>query len=100
MTGRTGWEMVNNAINFPYNQWELRAEDFLRRCDIFLGFDPDAGARSRQERKDEVLALGIIKKTLPASALDFYVKNAAVKRLVNRGVIKRQKNKWKILKDV
>ena len=111
MSGQTGWEMVNNALNFPYNQWEAKAEGFLRRCDEFLSddqlhafgiktTDPDAEARSRQERKDEVLVLGIIKKTLPAKALGFYERNEAKKRFVNRGVIKRQKNKWKILKDV
>jgi len=100
MTGRTAWESIDNCLNYGAERFVAQGEDLLRRCDIFLGLDPDIEANARKERLDEVLTLGVLKKTLPAKALDFYARNAATKRLVNRGVIKRQRNKWKILKDV
>lgn len=97
------WDSVNDSINFGAERYILKASAWVRLYDeVFYpitGIHPDDAERDRKHRLEDRLTLGILEKSLPANALDFYTRNEATKRLVNAGIIsKKKRTGWKINK--
>lgn len=95
------WDAVNDAINFGMERYIERVGSWLRLYDeVFYpitGIHPDDAEADRQNRMEDIVALHIIDRSLPAKSLDFYTMNAARKRLINAGVLqKKSRGGWKI----
>ncbi len=92
--------MINDSVNFGVERYARRASAWLRLYDeVFYpitGVHPDDAEKDRENQIDNIITLGILDKSLPAKALEFYKKNAAMKRLVNAGIISKKRGGWKI----
>ena len=100
-TGRTGIEMIQDALEYPIERWTANAKKVLRDCDIFFGLDPDDEAQRRQEELDEWIALDIIEGILRPAALPALDFQYARGRLIRKGVLvkKSKRAKWRINSD-
>lgn len=96
------WEMINECMNFGAERWMRKAKACIKRCNEFLQtLNIDTDDASIQNRIDEIIALHIIEKKLPAKSLEFYRMNAARKRLIQSGILqKKSRGGWKINKKL
>ena len=99
------WAIVNDCLNYEAERFIQKASAWVRLYDeVFYpitGIHPDDAERDRKNRLEDRLTLGILEKSLPANALDFYKRNAATKRLIKAGIIsKKRGGGWKINKKV
>jgi len=98
------WSMVNDALNFGAERYIRETNDLIRRINIWLGMTEREIINEEVDRNNrlaEVITLGILDRTLPANSLEFYQKNDAMKRLINKGIIsKKTRAGWKINKKL
>jgi hypothetical protein len=94
------WKMVNDAINFGMERWITDTEELIHRINLFIGVterEEQNEIIDREHRLGEIIMLGILEKSLPANSLEFYARNDATKRLINKGIISRKvRGGWKI----
>lgn len=94
-------DIINDALNYNAERAIAQKKDWMRLYDeVFYpvtGIHPDAAEKERENRYAEHVMLQIIEKILPVKALEFYARNAATKRLINKGIIsKKSRGGWKI----
>ena len=96
------WNSLNDCINFGAERYIRETNDLIRRINIWLGMSEREIIREELDRNNrlaEIITLGILDKTLKPNSIEFYQKNDAMKRLINKGVITQKKRGgWKINK--
>ena len=96
--GRTPAEMIQDCIEYPATRFTANAEDVLRRCDTFLGIDPDIGTTRRQQKAAERNALFQISKRGPCKDELEYL--AGIRGLaIKRDIRQKSRGGWTLTKQ-
>jgi len=88
----------DEALNFPYERFILKGEEFLQQWAEYFGEDYETEKHDRTNRTNDRMTLGIIDKVYPMNYLDNFDFVESLKRLVMSGQIKKTKKGWRIKK--
>lgn len=86
----------DDALNFPIERWNKKAEEFLKEWAEFFGDDYETEKQDRQNRVNDNIALGIVDKVYPMNYLENFLFIESLKRLAMTGKIKRIKAGWRV----
>ena len=90
---------IDDALNYPIEQWCTKAAEVLHECDLYFGRDPEKAAEARAILHIDNKVLKIIQKIYPIGIMDYFEYLEGLKRLAQSGRIKKKRGGWTVVKQ-